>query len=96
MLRHSGISNFDVLEFQFQDLYMYTSGWLVVVKALPTPLTTMFSLSILFCLWKPVIFVMEMQHEKICLNFQRTKMAMERINTQRLLSILCVSHSAFP
>ena len=37
MLRHSGISNFNVLEFQFQYLYMYTSGWLVVVKAMPTP-----------------------------------------------------------
>ena len=96
MLRHSGISNFNVLEFQFQYLYMYTSGWLVVVKAMPTPPTTMFILSMVFCLWKPVIFVMEMQHEKICLNSQRTKMAMVRINTQRLLSILCVSHSAFP
>ena len=86
MLRHSGISNFNVLEFQFQYLYMYTSGWLIVVKDIPTPpspLTSMFILGVVFCFMRPVIFVMEMQHEKICLNSQKTKMAMVQINTQR-------------
>ena len=83
MLRHSGISNFNVLEFQFQYLYMYTCGWLIVVKDIPTPPSPLTSMFILGVVWRPVIFVMEMQHENICMNSQKTKMAMVQINTQR-------------
>ena len=116
MLRHYGISNLNVFEFQFQYIYIHVYIWMVgCSKIYANPKTSMIILCVVFCLMKPVIFVMEMQNERIFLISQRAKMAMVRKNTHRkpqgkgsvswlqtilcqqcLLSISCVSHSAFP